>query len=233
MDDKLFQGNIINFKKCMNTLFENDGLLSKRNYNISDFEMPTNIDEIIDKCFYKLIFRNNLEENKFIVILFTNTINITSKNFKFIDIENFLTNLHNTINESFDTNYEQKELNINLFIIVTKVIKVNIQIITRKLLNKIKLYTEFNNINVESFIYKELLFNITKHVLIPNNIKILSESEKKSLKLKYNLSNYLNIPHINTLDPLSKFYGLVCGNIIRIVKNSSNAGFYITYRIAK
>lgn len=233
MDEKLFQRNIINFKKCMNTLFENDGLLSKRNYDISDFEMPTNIDEIIDNCFYKLIFRNNLEENKFIVILFTNTINIISKNFKFIDIEHFLTNLHNTINETFDTNYEQKELNINLFIIVTKVIKVNIQITTIKLLNKIKLYTEFNNINIESFIYKELLFNITKHVLIPNNIKILSESEKKSLKLKYNLSNYLNIPHINKLDPLSKFYGLVCGNIIRIVKNSSNAGFYITYRIAK
>ena len=113
------------------------------------------------------------------------------------------------------------------------VIKVNIQIVTRKLLNKIKLYTEYNNINIESFIYKELLFNITKHVLIPNNIKILSESEKESLKLKYNLSNYFNIPHINTSDPLSKFYGLVYGNIIRIIRNSSNAGYYITYRIAK
>lgn len=233
MDDKLFQGNIVNFKKCMNTLFESDGLLSKRNYDISNFEMPTNIDEIIDNCFYKLIFRNNLEENKFIIILFTNTINITSKNFKFIDIENFLTNLHNTINETFDTNYQQKELNINLFIIVTKVIKVNIQIVTRKLVNKIKLYTDYNNINIESFIYKELLFNITKHVLIPNNIKILSESEKESLKLKYNLSNYFNIPHINTSDPLSKFYGLVYGNIIRIIRNSSNSGYYITYRIAK
>lgn len=233
MDDKLFQGNIINFKKCMNTLFESDGLLKKRNYDISNFEMPTNIEEIINNCFYKLIFRNKSQENKFIVILFTNTINITSKNFKFIDIENFLKNLHSTINETFDTDYEQKELNINLFIIVTKVIKVNIQIVTRKLVNKIKLYTEYNNINIDSFIYKELLFNITKHVLIPNNIKILSETEKELLKLKYNLSNYLNIPHINILDPLSKFYGLVCGNIIRIIRNSSNAGYYITYRIAK
>ena len=233
MDDKLFQGNTNNFKKCMNTLFEENGLLLKRNYDISNFEFPNDVKSIIDNCFYKLIFRNINEENKFIVILFTNTINITSKNFKYIDIENFLKNLHTTINDLFNTNYKQNELNINLFIIVTKTIKVNIQITTRKLLVKIKLYTEFNNINIESFVHKELLFNITKHTLIPKNIKILSETEKELLKEKYNLSNYFNIPHINTLDPLSKFYGLVYGNIIRIVRNSSNSGYYTTYRIAK
>ena len=236
MDDYLFKNNVDYFKKCLNTILEKDvGLLAKRNYNIdnfnSNFDKET-LDAICKESKYELVFQSKENPKKFIYILFTNTVNIVSKNFKALDIKYRFNNFKDLIKEQLDIDISEddKNIEINFSLIVTNLIKINLLLISKKLLEKIKIFTNFD-LKLEIFLYNELLFNITKHVLIPKNIYILNNDEKEQLKEIYNLKNLKQIPVIKKTDPLSKFYGLNYNDVIKIIRPSNNTGYYLSYRV--
>jgi len=236
MDDYLFKNNIDYFRQCLNTILEKkSGLLEKRNYNIDNFNLNYDDDELDKICKeskYELIFQSKDNPKKFIYILFTNTVNIVSKNFKALDIKDRFNNFKNLIKEQLDIDISEddKGIKINISLIVTNIIKINLLLISKKLLEKLKHFTNYN-LKLEIFLYNELLFNITKHVLIPKNIYILNNDEKEKLKEIYNLKNLKQIPVIKKTDPLSKFYGLDYNDVIKIIRPSNNTGYYLSYRV--
>ena len=85
--------------------------------------------------------------------------------------------------------------------------------------------------NVEIFIKKNMIFNITKHVSVPKHI-ILSEQEEKELLEKYNTTKG-KLPKISKTDPIAKYYGMKTNQICKIIRRSPEVGEYFYYRVVR
>tara|TARA_B100000780_G_C21126777_1_gene457519 strand:- start:8352 stop:8942 length:591 start_codon:yes stop_codon:yes gene_type:complete len=83
----------------------------------------------------------------------------------------------------------------------------------------------------ESFVLKSLIFNITKHYLIPD-VEIINIDEEKELLESYNTTK-VKLPRILITDPLVKYYAAKTGNIFRIMRPSKNSGMILSYRCVK
>ena len=90
-------------------------------------------------------------------------------------------------------------------------------------------YLEENKIMVQIFWIDTLLTNITKHELVPA-MRILNEEEKQDIFNKANISNFTQMPLILKTDPVAKFYGLVRGDLVEIIRPSPTGGVYKNYR---
>lgn len=77
---------------------------------------------------------------------------------------------------------------------------------------------------IELFMEEELLYNITKHRLVPLHIPLCKEKSREFKELYGD-----KIPIILKTDPISKFLGFQRGDIIKIVRNNG----YITYRLVR
>ena len=220
MTEVLFS-NINDFKKCVNTLTETDGLLNKRGYKLH--EKFTNLD------YNELNNNNNIEfigkknNNSYCFIYFVNNTSFLSKSYK-SKSKNNINNVEEEIIKLYNLNNEI--LNINLIIILTQLLKINNYILEKKIIDKIN----FNNIQI--FTYNNLLFNITKHSRIPQNIKVINnKKEIEELCILKNISSIDKLPKILLNDPLANFYGLQVGELFEFKKYSKNSGIYIYYRV--
>jgi DNA-directed RNA polymerases I, II, and III subunit RPABC1 len=85
--------------------------------------------------------------------------------------------------------------------------------------------------NIEIFMNKNMIFNITHHEFVPKHI-ILNEEEIAELLDKY--STTLNkLPKMLKTDPVSQYYGMKPNQVCKIIRNSPEVGEYISYRIVK
>lgn len=80
-------------------------------------------------------------------------------------------------------------------------------------------------IDIELFVRDELVFNITKHVLVPEHIK-LDDSSASSIRKKFGTT----LPVLSRNDPVSRFYGYKRLDIIKIVRKKTG---FIAYRIVR
>jgi DNA-directed RNA polymerase subunit H (RpoH/RPB5) len=82
---------------------------------------------------------------------------------------------------------------------------------------------------LQCFQIKQLLFNPTKHVLVPEHIK-LSQEEAVEIMEKYLIKSKLQMPIILHNDVISKWLGLKQGDIVKIKRYNENSGLSYYYR---
>jgi DNA-directed RNA polymerase I, II, and III subunit RPABC1 len=94
-------------------------------------------------------------------------------------------------------------------------------------------YKEVNSGNMtdEIFLYTEVIFNRTKHRLVPKHV-LLTEAEKKDLLITYDCKD-TQIPRMVTSDFICRYFGAKPGDIFMIYRPSPSSGIYITYRVVK
>lgn len=84
--------------------------------------------------------------------------------------------------------------------------------------------------NLHVFELSEVLFNITKHVLVPHHHVIADEVEINDIVKRYNIKNRHQLPIILKTDPVARYFGMKPGQLARITRVSPSAGEYISYR---
>jgi DNA-directed RNA polymerases I, II, and III subunit RPABC1 len=188
--------------------------------------LKTIFEMLIDRKIFTEDFK--YKYNGFIELLENN-----NKNYYVVELENDICVLY-LMNEKFKlSDFKKitpeigKKYNL-LFIVLKENLTEN---------NKKSMHTVLEEIAYEYQIFniKELQTNITKHILQPK-FEIISDSEEiKSVYTKYGLiiedKLKQSFPFILKIDPISKYYGLKPGNLLKIMKHSETSGEYITYRV--
>ncbi|KAM3133547.1 hypothetical protein pb186bvf_014389 [Paramecium bursaria] len=106
----------------------------------------------------------------------------------------------------------------------------NTKTVDKKAKSEIDKLNKEQNFRIELFHIDDLIFDITKHELVPRHIPI-NDEEKRALLQKYRMTES-QLPRILLSDPVAKFLGLRQGNVVKIIRRSETAGEYVTYRIA-
>ena len=221
MTELLFE-NKNNIKLCFNTLLEKDGLFDKRNYEVHNKYKSLDFDTINNNSYYDIISRCKNDSSKYIYVYFINTTNFMSKSNK--SKYGSLFDIEKKIKEFYNINSNLK-ININIIIVLTRSYKLNIQILEKKVIEKLNIK------NVQIFLYNNLLFNISKHNLIPKHIRVVSNP--KDIKEICELKNITKeqLPKIQLRDPLAIFYGIKKGELFEFKRTSQNSGEYVYYRL--
>lgn len=73
-----------------------------------------------------------------------------------------------------------------------------------------------------------LAFDIFKHELVPKH-ELLEPEEKEKVLAEYRVQPY-QLPRIRASDPAVKAIGARPGDIVRIIRKSTTAGRYVSYR---
>lgn len=82
----------------------------------------------------------------------------------------------------------------------------------------------------EHFHISRLLFNLTKHSLVPKH-ELLTKSQVTSLKLNMNLKSIYQLPSIQKNDPISKYFNAKVGDVFKIFRNSKTTLEHVCYRV--
>ena len=82
--------------------------------------------------------------------------------------------------------------------------------------------------NVEIFLKKNMMFNITHHRYVPNHI-VLNDEEIEETVLKFNTPK-IKFPKILKSDPVARYFALKSGMMFKILRKSPEVCESISYR---
>jgi DNA-directed RNA polymerase subunit H (RpoH/RPB5) len=82
---------------------------------------------------------------------------------------------------------------------------------------------------LQYFQIKQLMFNPTEHMFVPEHIK-LSAEEANEIMQKYMIKSKLQMPVILHNDIIAKWLGLKQGDIVKILRYNENSGLSYYYR---
>jgi DNA-directed RNA polymerase I, II, and III subunit RPABC1 len=85
--------------------------------------------------------------------------------------------------------------------------------------------------NDEIFLMSELVFNRTKHRLVPKHV-LMTEVDKRDVLTTYDCRD-TQIPRMVTTDYIARYFGAKAGDMFKIFRPSPSSGMYITYRVVK
>tara|TARA_B100000963_G_scaffold156379_1_gene136095 strand:+ start:1735 stop:2343 length:609 start_codon:yes stop_codon:yes gene_type:complete len=98
-------------------------------------------------------------------------------------------------------------------------------------LKKLEKDRDLGDIQIRSC--KELQFNITKHVLVPQHIK-LTDDEVKAIMNRYSIHSKTQLPLILREDPIVRYYNFKSGDVLKIpTSNGSLNSSYVNYRCVR
>lgn len=83
---------------------------------------------------------------------------------------------------------------------------------------------------LQYFHIKNLLFNPTKHILVPKHTK-MSNEEVTEMMEKYLIKGKIQMPYIMHSDPIAKWLGLKQGDVVKIERYNENSGLSYYYRV--
>jgi len=83
--------------------------------------------------------------------------------------------------------------------------------------------------NVEIFLKKNMVFNITHHFLVPQHI-VLNDEEANAIIEKYH-TDKMEFPKILRSDPIARYYAMKSGQMCKIIRRSPEVGESVSYRI--
>ena len=121
MSEVLFN-TIDDFKKCMKTIMEKDGLLDKRGYKLHENFNNINYEEMNNFNSIELM-GNKSNEDKYCFIYFVNNTSFLSKSYK-TKSENNINRVEENIRYLYKIN-NSTNIDINLIIILTQPVKIN------------------------------------------------------------------------------------------------------------
>ncbi len=120
---------------------------------------------------------------------------------------------------------DENEVNHSILIL-----KYPISTFAKKAIDDFNIHFNSTGKRIEYFDYSELLINITKHILVPTHT-ILTEVEKEELLKRYSLKRDTQLPKLLSSDPISRYYGLRKGQVVKVLRQSLTSTSYVTYRI--
>jgi DNA-directed RNA polymerase I, II, and III subunit RPABC1 len=82
---------------------------------------------------------------------------------------------------------------------------------------------------IELFLYTELIYNITKHMLVPRHI-LMTNEEKKVIMKKYKVTDQ-QVPQVLRTDPVARYFNAKPGQMFKIIRDSNITYKSISYRV--
>tara|TARA_Y100000389_G_scaffold204970_1_gene261418 strand:- start:18294 stop:18950 length:657 start_codon:yes stop_codon:yes gene_type:complete len=125
-----------------------------------------------------------------------------------------------------------KELDLTLVIVLRDKSTPTVVNAINKAMEKYKIF-------IQVFTIRSLMYNITKHQIVPTHERIDNESSIELLHGKDGTSGLLDslhidhekkLPHILDCDPVAMFIGLRPGEICKITRPSQSAGVHVVFR---
>lgn len=86
------------------------------------------------------------------------------------------------------------------------------------------------NLHVQIFAIGELLYNITKHELVPLHVAIRDPDQIQALMQQFRLRSRTQFPHIQQDDAMARFLDLRPGQLVEIHRVSPSSGITKYYR---
>jgi DNA-directed RNA polymerase subunit H (RpoH/RPB5) len=87
-----------------------------------------------------------------------------------------------------------------------------------------------NNAEVEIFDIKELIFNITKHSLVPKHILVKNENTIRQLFADLQIENRIQLPLILRTDAMARYLNAKPGNLVKIIRYPITSAEHLVYR---
>ncbi len=94
----------------------------------------------------------------------------------------------------------------------------------------LKQLADFEGVTVDAFDVTELVFNISKHTLVPLHQPIRDPADIKAVVDTYRLKSIHQLPLIQRTDAMARYLGLRPGQLVKITRSSPTSGEYVLYR---